>query len=87
VRYQLAMTPLEQDILETLVKLEQAVESMRTARPKPNLLPVFARLDELAAQLPSNADPELRHFLQKKSYQKARELLQGVQAERGSCRK
>src|SRR5690349_8145194 len=56
----------EQAILQTLVKLDETVKSMATANPKPNLLPLFARLDELATQLPPDADPELQHFLKRK---------------------
>jgi hypothetical protein len=37
--------------LQTLIELEAAVKSMPTA-PKPNLLPLFARLDELARACP-----------------------------------
>lgn len=81
------MTDVENRILETLLELETAVNTMATAKPKPNLVPLFAQLDELAGNLPVDTDPELRHFLQRKSYQKARLLLQGRGAEnrRGSC--
>lgn len=40
---------------------------MSPANPKPDLLQFFARIDELAKQLPSDADPALLHYLQKKS--------------------
>ena len=75
----------EQNILRTLVELDQAVKSMAVAQPKPNLLPMFKRLDELARQLPANGDPELRHFLQQKSYEKARASLESRVTERGTC--
>lgn len=82
------MTQMEQDILEALLGLERAVESMPHANPKPNLLPFFSRLDELTATLPSSTDPLLLHYLHKKSYQKARLFLQGRESEnqQGSCR-
>ena len=82
------MTDVESSILAALLELEQNVARMRTANPKPNLLPLFDRLDSLTAQLPKDADPELLHFLHKKSYEKARLLLEGRNAEnkRGSCR-
>jgi hypothetical protein len=70
------MTGTEQDILESLSGLERAVASMPTAHPKPNLLPIFSRLDELTRQLPRDADPMLLHYLHRKSYEKARLLLQ-----------
>ena len=82
------MDNTEQAILETLRELEARVDSMGTANPKPDLMSVFSRLDELALQLSPSASPELRHYLQKKSYQKARLYLEGKDTEnpRGSCR-
>lgn len=83
------MNDTEQAILASLIELEEKVAQMRTDNPKPNLLPVFDRLDALARQLPPGTDPELLHFLHKKSYGKARLLLQGRNNEnqQGSCRK
>ena len=81
------MTDTEQNILQVLLELEQAVASMPTANPKPNLLPMFLRIDEMTRQLPRESDPSLLHYLHKKSYEKARLLLQGREAEnaRGNC--
>ena len=81
-------SPLENEILATLTHLDAAVKSMPTANPKPNLLPLFARLDELTKQLPPQTDPTLLHYLHKKSYEKARIFLQGRDAENqlGNCR-
>ena len=81
------MTDTEDRILNTLLELETAVNGLATANPKPKLVDLFSRLDELGAQLPPDADPELKHFLLRKSYQKARLLLQGRGADqpRGSC--
>ncbi len=81
------MTETEQAILKSLVELEDAVQSMPKANPKPNLMPLFARIDELTQALPRDADPSLLHYLQKKSYQKARLFLEGRDAENqvGSC--
>jgi len=75
------MTASEQTILETLVELDRLVKSMATANPKPSLLPVFARLDELATQLPPGTSPRLLHYLQRKSYEKARLFLEGHESE------
>lgn len=76
------------NILVALVELDDAVKTMPTANPKPNLLPLFARLDELTRQLPRNADQTLLHYLHKKSYEKARLFLQDRDAENqvGNCR-
>jgi hypothetical protein len=77
-----------QDILKTLVELDGVVKTMPTANPKPNLLPLFSRLDELTKRLPRNTDPQLLHYLHKKSYEKARLFLQDRDAENqaGNCR-
>lgn len=82
------MSENESAILKTLVELEAAVGQMRTANPKPSLLPIFARLDELTAKLPRGTEPDLLHYLHKKSYEKARLWLQGREAEnqRGGCK-
>ncbi len=82
------MTEIENEILAELIELDRAVQALPNANPKPNLLPIFARLDELARRLPKSTDPTLLHYLHKKSYEKARLLLQGRDAEnaQGSCR-
>jgi hypothetical protein len=65
------MSEIEKAILQALIDLDTAVKAMPTANPKPNLLPIFLRLDELTRQLPKNASPDLLHYLHKKSYEKA----------------
>ena len=86
--YLCAMTQTEQEILAALVELEDTVRRMPTANPKPSLLPLFTRLDELTRQLPPGTSPDLLHYLHKKSYEKARFFLQGRDAENqaGNCR-
>ena len=81
------MTDIEKNILDSLIELENAVKAMPTANSKPNLLPLFARIEELSRQLPRGADPNLLHYLNKKSYEKARLFLQGRDADNaeGSC--
>jgi hypothetical protein len=81
------MNEIERAILRSLVDLDATVKSMATANPKPSLLPIFSRLDELTRQLPKNTSPELLHFMHKKSYEKARFLLEGRGAEnvQGNC--
>ena len=76
------------NILAALVELDTAVKTMPAVNPKPSLLPLFARIDELAKQLPRDADPTLLHYLHKKSYEKARLFLQNCDAENqaGNCR-
>jgi hypothetical protein len=79
---------LENNLLDVLVELDNAVKTMSTANPKPNLMPLFTRIDDLTKQLPRNTDPALLHYLHKKSYEKARLYLQGRDAENqvGNCR-
>jgi hypothetical protein len=81
------MNPVESELLKSLTELDTAVRGMQTASPKPNLLPMFQRIDLLSRQLPANADPRLLHYLHKHSYEKARLWLLGRENEnaRGSC--
>lgn len=81
------MHETEQAILRALIELDSAIRSRPADGSKPNFLPHFARLDELARALPPDAAPELKHFLQKKSYERARLWLEGRQAQiaRGAC--
>ncbi|MGD1083513.1 MAG: hypothetical protein ABSA47_02035 [Verrucomicrobiota bacterium] len=78
--YFLGMTEIEQRVLDSLLEMERAVQGMAAAKTKPDLLPIFARLDRLARQLPPSTDPMLVHYLHRKSYQKARLLLQELAA-------
>ncbi len=86
-RYQWRMTETENSILQSLLELEKTIQNLATANPKPDLLPVFTRLDELTARLPRDTEPDLLHYLHKRSYEKARLLLEGRAAEnvRGKC--
>lgn len=74
-------SPAEKQLLVALTQLDATVKTIATANPKPNLLPMFARIDELTPQLPRDTDPSLLHYLHKKSYEKARLFLQGRDAE------
>ena len=84
----MVMSAIEQNLLITLTELDQAVKSMAAANPKPTLLPLFARIDQLTRQLPPGTDPALLHYLNKKSYEKARLFLQGCDEQNaaGNCR-
>ena len=82
------MSVTERNILQTLIELENAVKAMATTNPKPNLSPLFNRIDALTDQLPKNSDPTLLHYLHRKSYEKARLWLEGRETENQprSCR-
>ena len=81
-------SPAEQQLLAALTQLDATVKTMATANPKPDLLAIFSRIDEMTKQLPPGTDPALLHYLHKKSYEKARRFLQGRDAENqaGNCR-
>jgi len=81
------MNETERALLAALNELDEKVRLMKTTNPKPNLLPIFERLDSLTAQLGRDADHSLLHYLHKKSYEKALLYLQGRDAEnaRGAC--
>ena len=81
------MSRTEQEILQVLTQLANTVKAADATGPKPDLQELFERIDELAARLPRDAAPELVHFLQRKSYEKARLWLEDRRAEiaRGGC--
>lgn len=70
------MTTQEQAILKALQALEAAAASARSGGPKGGVLPILEELDRLAADLPADAPSDLRHYLQRKSYEKARQFLE-----------
>ncbi len=82
------MTQLERTLLSALNDLDRTVKSRATAEPKPPLQPLLARVDELTGRLPRDSDPNLLHYLHRKSYEKARLWLMGRDGEnaRGLCR-
>jgi hypothetical protein len=81
------MTSIERNILDTLIELETTAAAARTVVPKPSVLPLLERLDRLAAELPADAPGDLRHYMQRKSYEKARLFLIGRGSENahGNC--
>ena len=81
------MMNIESDLLAALNELDAAVKAMAAANPKPDLSPLFARLEALTQKLPRESNPDLRHYLQRQSYEKARLWLLGRSDEnaRGAC--
>ena len=78
------MTSLENEILESLNELDQAVAQLSSQQGQPNLMALFEKIDQQTASLPRDADPSLLHYLHKKSYEKARLFLMGRDAENAS---
>jgi hypothetical protein len=81
------MTQLEQQLHDALLALDQAVKGIAARKEPVDLMPLFRRIDELGAQLPPGTDPQLVHFIQRKSFEKAIFWLEGRKAEitRGNC--
>ena len=74
------MTDTESAILEQLRQLDA------TAARRGDVLPILAELTRLTRSLPPGADPDLLHYLNRRSYEKARLFLEGIDPETGACR-
>ena len=74
------MNRIEQELLETLRELERPPRQCRWPIPSPICCPSSRAFDELAGQLPPGTEPDLLHYLHRKSYQKACAFLEQRQA-------
>lgn len=74
------MSGIEQSLLNSLEELQQAASAKPEAKTKPDLLKIFARIDDLGSQLPPNTDGALIHYIRRRSYEKARLYLLEKQA-------
>ena len=81
------MTQLEQELHTALLDLDRAVKRMAATKERVDLLPLFARIDDLGAKLPPTTNPRLLHFMERKSFEKAALWLEGRGTEigRGTC--
>ncbi len=81
------MNETERKILEALQDLDSSIKSMASSGAKPDLLPIFQRIEALRDALPKSSSQDLLHYLHKHSYEKARLWLEGRAAEAvpGSC--
>ncbi len=70
------MTPAEKALRDAIVELEETAAMARSGRKTPGVLPVLEKVERLAAELPPDTPAELRHFLERKSYAKARAFLE-----------
>ena len=78
-----ARNAVEEKLVETLEDYFEAVKQAKDSDI--DLQPFFHRLDVLAKTLPPSAHPQLRHYLQQKSYRKAHQFLLGGDPEAGTC--
>jgi hypothetical protein len=65
----------EKNILQCLTELDQAVKTLSNGSPKPDLKALLARLDDLTREMPRDTNPNLLHYLHRRSYEKARQFL------------
>ena len=81
------MNTIESRLLAALGALNACVGPRPAGSPPPDVRPHLAELDRLTRELPSHADPELLHYLHRRSYDKARLYLEGRMAEiqKGGC--
>ncbi len=76
-----AQPPPYAELTNALRGLLQAIggnASDRAGGERLDLEAALARVDRLGAALGADAPPQLRHFLQRRSYQKALEFLRGL---------
>ncbi len=76
------MNSLELAVFDALLELENAARGLKAGNRKGDISRLIARIEDLTHHLPPETAPELRHYLERKSYQKARLFLEGRDAER-----
>jgi hypothetical protein len=81
------VTAFKQPLLYTLAELDQAGKSTH-GKSQTDLPALYARIDDLAKQLPRGTDPSLLHYLRKKSSANARLFPSGrdFESQPGDCR-
>jgi len=75
-----ALSELAEALRERLVIIADEVSRQDSARHTERLRNVSDRIEQLEQQLPSTIDPQLRHFLQRRSYSKALEQIEALRA-------
>jgi aminodeoxyfutalosine synthase len=77
----------EAGLLAALTRLEQTVQARAAGDAAADVRAPLSELDRLVGALPADADPELIHYLRRRSYEKARQFLEGRVAaiEKGGC--
>jgi len=70
------LTELAQALRERLAIIADEESRRDLARHTERLQTVSERIEQLEHHLPPTIDPQLRHFLQRRSYSKALELIE-----------
>lgn len=76
-----ATSDLAAAIRERLAIIRDEESRRDTKKHTARLRGVSEKIDSLAAALPKPIDPELAHFLQRKSYDKALAILEGARGD------
>ncbi len=71
------MNDVEKSLQRELKNLESNIAQMKNGGAAPNFVKLFGVIDDLTNQLPRDTDPQLLHYLHKKSYEKAINYLDG----------
>jgi hypothetical protein len=71
------LTALAEALRERLAIIADEESRRDPARHTDRLRDISEKIERLEQALPPKIDPELRHFLQRRSYSKALELLSG----------
>jgi hypothetical protein len=72
------LTELASALRERLAIISDEHSRRDPAHHTVRLREVSEKIDRLEQSLPSEVDPQLRHFLQRRSYSKALELLESL---------
>jgi len=85
--YEPHMPSMDAALVAALTALEQAARARAAGDLSADVRPPLAELDRLTNALPADADPELAHYLRRRSYEKARLFLEGRVGgiEKGGC--
>lgn len=73
------MQQLSATLRERMAIIADDVSRRDAARHMERLQDVSERLEQLEQRLAGHVDPQLRHYLQRRSYSKALELLEAAQ--------
>ena len=73
-----AVTDLKEALRERLAIIQDEQSRRNTDTHIARLRAVSEKIDQLQAALPQPVDPQLAHYLQRKSYDKALEFLENV---------
>jgi len=73
------LTAFQDQLKTALADYFEAIRLQKDPDPtrRPSLKKYFIELDTLAAKLPADCDPRLRHYMVQKSYEKALNFLGG----------